>query len=367
MAFSLTWLAQVLKDAGLKVAEQPGWQSRGRGPMGNVKRRHLPPYGRPEIGDHAEPQRDHQRPAGPRRAAGAARPGPRRHLVRHRRRPRQPCRRGAWKGITAGNTSFIGIEAENQGIPADPWPAVQVESYKRGCAAILKKLGAGVDMCIGHKEWAPRRKIDPSFDMKAFRDGVAAIMGGTAPAPAPIPAKDGESRPTLRRGASGDEVKIVQARVGVDADGSFGPATEAAVRQFQRDHGLVPDGIVGPLCWAAIIKGGPVKPTAPAAGRPTLRNGDRGDAVKIVQRAVGVHDDGIFGPGTEAAVRAFQRGHGLDAGRHRRPAQLGGDRRRLIAAPLVRRRARPRAGRSPACRPAPAAGRSAPRAAGRRR
>src|SRR3954470_7068547 len=35
MAFSLTWLAEVLEDAGLKVAEQPGWRIRGRGPMGS--------------------------------------------------------------------------------------------------------------------------------------------------------------------------------------------------------------------------------------------------------------------------------------------------------------------------------------------
>ncbi|MVA00017.1 N-acetylmuramoyl-L-alanine amidase, partial [Agrobacterium vitis] len=37
MAFALTWLAEVLEDAGLKVAEQPGWRSRGRGEMGSVK------------------------------------------------------------------------------------------------------------------------------------------------------------------------------------------------------------------------------------------------------------------------------------------------------------------------------------------
>jgi peptidoglycan hydrolase-like protein with peptidoglycan-binding domain len=44
----------------------------------------------------------------------------------------------------------------------------------------------------------------------------------------------------------------VQAKIGVVVDGDFGPKTEAAVREFQRVRGLVPDGIVGPMTWAAL-------------------------------------------------------------------------------------------------------------------
>ena len=36
MAFSLTWMPAVLLEAGLKVAEVPGWQGRGRAEMGTV-------------------------------------------------------------------------------------------------------------------------------------------------------------------------------------------------------------------------------------------------------------------------------------------------------------------------------------------
>jgi peptidoglycan hydrolase-like protein with peptidoglycan-binding domain len=110
-------------------------------------------------------------------------------------------------------------------------------------------------MCCGHKEYAlpVGRKDDRSFDMNDFRLQIAAIVAGTAPLPSVIPAADSIGRPTLRRGAMRDVVKTIQTKVGVVASGSFDAGTEAAVRQFQRDHGLVPDGIVGPRTWATLV------------------------------------------------------------------------------------------------------------------
>jgi peptidoglycan hydrolase-like protein with peptidoglycan-binding domain len=110
-------------------------------------------------------------------------------------------------------------------------------------------------MCCGHKEYAlpVGRKPDPTFDMEDFRRQVASIMAGTAPLPSVIPALDSENRPTLRRGATGELVELVQSKVGVPVNGSFDALTEVAVRNFQRNNGLAPDGIVGPRTWATLV------------------------------------------------------------------------------------------------------------------
>ncbi len=62
--------------------------------------------------------------------------------------------------------------------------------------------------------------------------------------------------------------------------------------RFQRGHGLTVDGIVGPATWRALQR---------AADSP----------VRTLQRLLKIRADGIFGPGTEAAVKRFQRRHGL--------------------------------------------------------
>ena len=165
--------------------------------------------------------------------------------------------KGSFKGVS-GNLRFIGIEAENGGTTSDPWPQIQLEAYQRGVAAILKHLGKDPLFCVGHKEYAPGRKDDPSLDMNDFREAVTAIMNGTTPTPSAIPSVEPAppvgvaARPTLRRPMKSELVKQVQAKVSVIESGTFGPRTEAAVRAFQRDHGLVPDGIVGPKTWVAL-------------------------------------------------------------------------------------------------------------------
>ena len=57
---------------------------------------------------------------------------------------------------------------------------------------------------------------------------------------------------TLKKGMNGLHVQGLQELLHIYPDGKFGPLTEEAVKEFQKAHGLVADGIVGEKTWAAL-------------------------------------------------------------------------------------------------------------------
>ena len=59
----------------------------------------------------------------------------------------------------------------------------------------------------------------------------------------------------LRKGAKGDGVKIMQEALGITADGDFGPGTERALKAWQEENDLTPDGIAGPATFAKLLDG----------------------------------------------------------------------------------------------------------------
>jgi len=69
----------------------------------------------------------------------------------------------------------------------------------------------------------------------------------------------------LKNGSKGDDVKKLQQKLGLTADGSFGPGTEGAVKKWQTENGLTADGIVGDGTWnkmfGSVIKEDVVIPT----------------------------------------------------------------------------------------------------------
>ena len=65
------------------------------------------------------------------------------------------------------------------------------------------------------------------------------------------------SRPTIKRGSSGDAVRQAQCYLNLSMkethlveDGSFGPVTDAAARRFQKCAKITVDGIIGAQTWS---------------------------------------------------------------------------------------------------------------------
>lgn len=102
-------------------------------------------------------------------------------------------------------------------------------------------------------------------ELKGVDYGRAAQEPTSPAEPAQTPAKDQTvAKPTLKRGSKGEYVTLLQNKLikkGYDlgkwgADGDFGAQTEKAVREYQQDHDLAADGVVGPGTWASLDQQG---------------------------------------------------------------------------------------------------------------
>ncbi|MEG4839083.1 peptidoglycan-binding protein [Microcoleus sp. B9-D4] len=150
-------------------------------------------------------------------------------------------------------------------------------------------------------------------------------------------------RPAIKLGSRGSEVIELQAALQLlgfytgTVDGIFSQSTARAVSQFQEAAGLAPDAIVGQDTWNRLFPADPsalenpianasatadnseINPEAQPTNFAVLRRRMRGPAVRDLQerlRAKGflrVSPDGVFGPETQAAVKAAQRQYQLPA------------------------------------------------------
>jgi N-acetylmuramoyl-L-alanine amidase len=114
-----------------------------------------------------------------------------------------------------------------------------------------------IQRVVGHKDLAATQC--PGFDVKAW---WGSIKTGVPVRPVPPDATAPVvSYPVIRRGSRGKTVQVLQVELNnrgarLVADGVFGPATDRAVRDFQRSQRLEQDGIVGPATWAALFTKG---------------------------------------------------------------------------------------------------------------
>src|SRR5258708_3475321 len=221
VTLSLTWLPQVLRDGGVRVVKVGGGEDRGRGDVGQT-------FG--VICHHTGGNRNGNMPSlqvlldgredlrGPLAQLGLGRDGTFYVIAAGR------CNHagaGVWNGDTAGNTHFIGIEAENTGLADHVWPDVQMNAYRHGVSAILRNSNRTAEWCAGHKEFAlPQgRKSDPPFDMAEFRSAVSSILNlnvsplTSIPAAEPAHEDGNDGRTTLRRPATGDLVGTLQIKL----------------------------------------------------------------------------------------------------------------------------------------------------------
>lgn len=253
----VTDLADVLRNAGLRVEEEPGWKTRGRGPLDAVKGVLLHHTGPGSAAALKALVRDGRSDLpGPLSQMFLDKDGVYHILGAGYCNHAGP---GLWQGVTRGNHEFLGCEAHNAGDGKDPWPDIQMHAYIVGMTALAKAYKFDPVMLSGHKEYAkPRgRKIDPTFDCADFREAADQILDLTAGTimPAIKPAPTDPTRAMLFKGASGESVKVLQRVLGFaagDIDGDFGPKTDKAVREFQKAKGLKEDGKVGPATWAAL-------------------------------------------------------------------------------------------------------------------
>ena len=169
-----------------------------------------------------------------------------------------PNDRNAWHagdgGGGRGNRKYISIE-----ICYSKSGGSRFETAMKNAAWLTAKLlrdyGWSISNVKKHQDFSgkycPHRILD-DYGWDYFLNLVRTEMG------------ESREEPILKKGSTGEEVKRLQARLnelGFDlaVDGSFGPNTLAAVKEFQSRAGLEADGSVGPLTWAALKE---VKPMA---------------------------------------------------------------------------------------------------------
>lgn len=130
----------------------------------------------------------------------------------------------------------------------------------------------------------------------------------------------------LQVGSSGTKVKTLQQRLislgwmAGTADGTYGGATQAAVKAFQEKSGLWADGIAGPDTLALLYSSSAKSSSSPVSSiGETLEEGMSGNAVRAMQKRLkelgylSGSADGDFGSATKEAVIAFQRNNNLTA------------------------------------------------------
>jgi len=170
-----------------------------------------------------------------------------------------------------------------------------VASRGGGVTALQRALGIGADGVFGPQTARAVKAYQRNHGLTA--DGIAGpqtrsrlgLGSGSVLKRGGKAHRGGSTRTVRSSSANGGGVSALQRRLGVGADGAFGPQTEGAVKRYQSSHGLTSDGIVGPQTRESLGLGsGPVlkRKSAGASTGGGGGGGGSGSGSSVVQRVI---------------------------------------------------------------------------------
>lgn len=258
-------------------------------------------------------------------------------------------------GITNANSCSIEMCLEKDGMPSEATIRNTVELTRH----LMSYYGISIEHVKRHYD-ASHKSCPNSFmannwaKWHEFKSKVSGTQTETKVenvVVATSPATETKSNVEKAKEYVGDRCKELQEKLikcgyncgGYGADSKFGKGTYDSLIQFQKDNGLVVDGLAGVATFAKLDelidkknfnsgddwirrlqqecnnqgfsnqKVDGIAGSKTLAGCPTLKKGASGNITKLLQERLGVTADGIFGGNTRAAVIGFQNTHGLSA------------------------------------------------------
>ncbi|MEA3434163.1 MAG: N-acetylmuramoyl-L-alanine amidase [Campylobacterota bacterium] len=190
------------------------------------------------------------------------------------------------------------------GLREEKFTQLQYEALKILCTDIDKAYLKQVSF-HGHCEVSA--KACPVFDYKKI---LKLDKYGSLGFDTPTITATENSFIRLNFGEQGEDVRKLQELLNIKVDGDYGPKTLKKVKAFKRQNDLYPSGIVTKQVWKLLTK--PLLEnvkTADVQDLPDLKTGSRGTSIEFLQELLFIKIDGIFGPMTAKAVKAFKKEH----------------------------------------------------------
>jgi peptidoglycan hydrolase-like protein with peptidoglycan-binding domain len=215
------------------------------------------------------------------------------------------------KGATGAAVKALQRALKDLGVYSGTISGSFGEATRKAVIAAQKQFGIAQDGIVGPITLR-------HLNLTTYSIPVDSLGGGSS-------SGSGSTVRSLQKGMRGDDVRTLQRRLkalGYDpgpVDGVFGDLTLSAVLKYQKNAGLLQDGIVGPATRRKLNSGaGSLEPDPPGGYTRYLKMGSKGNDVKAVQSRLILLDylndkaDGIFGKLTHRAVVAFQYDEGIE-------------------------------------------------------